>query len=109
MRWLIPLGIVLILAGGIGAVAAYRQSADPGPNDRIVQKTDGDVPATAANDTGGGGLILAPLAGLALALGVGCIGIGMGRWNNPTPSATRPANPWNEQPADKGGPPTGLV
>ena len=27
MRWLIPVGIVLILAGGAGAVAAYVQSA----------------------------------------------------------------------------------
>ena len=109
MRWLIPIGMVLILAGGAGAVAAYMQSARPDPNDRGVQQSEGQAPAAAANSSDTGALILAPLSGLALALGVGCIGIGMGRWNNPAPSATRPANPWNEQPADKGGPPTGLV
>lgn len=108
MRFLIPLGIVLILAGGAGALTAYMQSAEPDPNDRGVQQVGSEVPATAPNSSGAGALILAPLSGLALALGVGCIGIGMGRWNNPVPADKRTANPWNEQP-EKGGPPTGLV
>lgn len=107
MRWLIPVGVVLILAGGAGAVAAYVQSAQ---DERLVTTDAGDgVPAERANRSSAGALILAPLAGLALALGVGCIGIGMGRWTHPLLSYRRPANPWSEQPADKGGPPTGLV
>jgi hypothetical protein len=44
-----------------------------------------------------------------MALGVGCVGVGMGRWSQPLSSYQRPANPWNDQPADKGGPPVGLV
>lgn len=109
MRWLIPVGIVLILAGGAGAVAAYVQSAQADGSASITQDAGDGVPAARANRTTTGALILAPLSGLALALGVGCIGVGMGRWTHPVPSYRRTANPWNEQPADKGDPPTGLV
>ncbi len=111
MRWLIPVGVVLMLAGGAGAIAAYVQSARPtaGDSTSANRPSDGGVPADEANRSNAGSLILAPLAGLALALGVGCLGIGMGRWSHPVPSYRRPANPWNEQPADKGGPPVGLV
>lgn len=109
MRWLIPVGVVLMLAGGGGAVAAYMQSG-ASDDSAIATEASGDgVPAARANDTSTGALILAPLSGLALALGVGCIGVGMGRWTNPKPSYTRTANPWNEQPAEKGEPPIGLV
>lgn len=108
MRWLIPVGLLLIVLGLGGAATAYVQStrADEGPA-RIG--ADGGVPADAANASGAWPMVLAPLSGLALALGVGCIGIGMGRWNRPEPSYHRTANPWNEQPAEKGEPPTGLV
>lgn len=110
MRWLIPVGLVLILAGGVGAVTAYVQGAQPSRGEVVATTpASGDVPATQANRSDAVPLFLAPLAGLALALGVGCIAVGMGRWNNPVPSQTRTANPWNEQPADKGAPPTGLV
>jgi hypothetical protein len=111
MRWLIPVGVVLMLAGGAGAIAAYVQAAQPaaGESGSANGTSDGGVPADDANRSNTGSLILAPLAGLALALGVGCVGVGMGRWSHPVPSYERPANPWNEQPADKGGPPVGLV
>jgi hypothetical protein len=109
MRWLIPVGVVLMLAGGAGAVAAYVQAASADDPTLATKDADDGVPADQANSTSTGAMILAPLAGLALALGVGCVGVGMGRWNNPVPSDKRTANPWNEQPAEKGGPPTGLV
>lgn len=108
MRWLIPVGVVLILTGGAGAVTAYVQSAQDA-SASVTQDAGDGVPAARANRTTTGALILAPLAGLALAVGVGCIGIGMGRWTHPVPSYRRTANPWNEQPGDKGEPPTGLV
>ena len=111
MRWLIPVGLVLMLAGGAGAIAAYVQAAHPGAGESTSANgtPDGGVPADDANRSNTGSLILAPLAGLALALGVGCVGVGMGRWSHPVSSYQRPANPWSEQPADKGGPPVGLV
>jgi hypothetical protein len=100
MRWLIPVGLVLMLAGGAGAVAAYVQSAQPtaGESTSANGTADGGVPADDANRSSAGSLILAPLAGLALALGVGCVGVGMGRWTHPKPSYERPANPWNDSP-----------
>jgi hypothetical protein len=109
MRWLIPVGVVLMLAGGGGAIAAYMQSATTAESAIGTADAGDGVPSARANRTSTGALVLAPLAGLALALGVGCVGVGMGRWNNPVPSSQRTANPWNEQPAEKGGPPTGLV
>lgn len=108
MRWLIPVGLLLIVLGLGGAITAYVQSTRvDGPPGNVG--ASGGVPAEAANSSGLGPLILAPLAGLTLALGFGCIGIGVGRWNRPEPSYHRDANPWNEQPAEKGEPPTGLV
>jgi hypothetical protein len=53
-------------------------------------------------------LILAPLAGLTLAIGLVCVGLGMGNWRRPSPSDVRPANPWSDQPRD-GEAPKGLV
>ncbi len=108
MRWLVPIGIFLIVAGAGGAVAAYRVSASD--DSTVATRDAGDgVPAQRGNSSGTAGLLLAPLSGLALAFGVGCVGVGMGRWNRPVPSGERTANPWNEQPAEKGKPPTGLV
>jgi hypothetical protein len=111
MRWLIPVDVVLMLAGGAGATAAYVQSARPhaGESASTNGVSGGGVPADQANRSHAGALILAPLAGLAMALGVGCVGVGMGRWSQPLSSYQRPATPWNDQPADKGGPPVGLV
>lgn len=69
MRWLIPVGLVLMLAGGAGAIAAYVQSAQPGAGESTSANgtSDGGVPADEANRSNAGPLILAPLAGLALA------------------------------------------
>ncbi|MEZ5292358.1 MAG: hypothetical protein R2745_14855 [Vicinamibacterales bacterium] len=106
MRWLIPVGVVLMLCGALAAVTAY-QRAGPG---LAFQRGTTAAPAENASGGGrGGSLILAGLSGLALAVGAGCVGVGMGRWKDPTPSFTRSANPWSEQPGDKGDPPTGLV
>ncbi|MGE0811805.1 MAG: hypothetical protein AB7O28_09590 [Vicinamibacterales bacterium] len=107
MRWLIPVGVVLMLCGALAAVTAYQRS-DPA----ITALMRGTTAAPADDDSGGGGggvLVLAGLSGLALAVGAGCIGVGLGRWKDPTPSLTRTANPWSEQPGEKGAPPTGLV
>lgn len=54
-------------------------------------------------------LYLAPLAGLALAIGLVSVGIGIGNWRRPIPSDVRPANPWSDQPREHGDPPRGLV
>jgi hypothetical protein len=107
MHWLLPIGVVLILAGVGGSIGACYQATSDREAPEAVGTT-GDVPATAA-DTSITPLILAPLSGLALAVGVVCIGVGMGNWQRPKPSVVRPANPWNEQPAEKGDPPVGLV
>lgn len=106
MGWLIPVGVVLILLGVGGSMSACYQFS--GGSDEVTEGPDGGVPSQ-ADETGMGSMILAPLSGLALALGVGCIGVGMGRWRRPEPSNVRTANPFNEQPGEKGEPPVGLV
>jgi hypothetical protein len=105
MGWLIPVGVLLILLGVGGSMAACY---DFSGGDQVTQGPDGGVPAQAA-ESDMASLLLAPLSGLALALGVGCIGVGMGRWRRPEPSDVRTANPFNEQPGEKGEPPVGLV
>lgn len=111
MRMLLPIGVVLILAGVGGSIGACYQSGRDGAEqvDAATSGPTGGVPAERADPPSGGPLLLAALSGLAMAAGVGCIAVGMGRWNDPKPSYTRPANPWNEQPAEKHEPPTGLV
>lgn len=106
MGWLIPVGVLLILLGMGGTVSACLDFT--GAPDPVTEGPDGGVPA-AADDSSMGPLIVAPLSGLALALGVGCIGVGMGRWQRPQPSDVRTANPYNDQPGEKGEPPIGLV
>ncbi len=111
MGWLLPVGVLLIVAGLGGSAGACYQSwgPDAGQTTSTAIGPDGGVPANQANPSSGGPLMLAALAGLVLAAGVGCIVVGMGRWTRPVPSATRPANPWSEQPRDTGEPPVGLV
>lgn len=111
MRWLLPVGVFLVVLGISASVSACYQSSR-----NVVEQSggtpggpDGGVPADRADGPSVAPMLLGPLAGLALALGVGCIGVGMGHWNRPVPSSTRPANPWSEQPGDKGDPPVGLV
>jgi hypothetical protein len=107
MGWLVPVGVVLILLGIGGSVGAcYQATSDR--RDPVSVGPGGDAPAE-ADDTSVVPMILAPASGLALALGVACIGVGMGRWQRPKPSDVRPANPWSEQPVEKGDPPVGLV
>lgn len=111
MRLLIPIGVLLIVIGAGGSMAACfgnaifdgdgtKTAAElRGTTDAVAQTTKDRTPR----------LYLAPLAGLMLAVGLVCVGIGMGNWRRPIPSEVRPANPWSDQPAEHGDPPRGLV
>ncbi len=107
MRVLLAIGAVLVLFG-LGGVMRSCVSSPYALNEGAT--ASGPTPGAGEdNDGDGGQMVLGVVSGLALALGAGCIAVGMGRWQRPTLSATRPANPWNEQPTDKGDPPIGLV
>lgn len=111
MGMLMPIGIVLILLGTGGAVAAcYGNAIFDGDDTETAAQLQGhtDAPADQTAD-GTPRLYLAPLSGLTLAIGLVCVGIGMGNWRRPVPSDVRPANPWSDQPAEHGDPPRGLV
>lgn len=112
MGWLVPVGAVLIVVGTAGGVAScYGSSIFEGDESRTLaaeMQGQTDVPATMAEEPTAR-MYLAPLAGLALAVGLACVGIGVGRWRRPIPSDVRPANPWNDQPRDHGDPPVGQV
>lgn len=112
MKLLVPIGAVLIAVGMAGSAAAcYGNSIFDGAETRTAaSQLDGttDVPADASRDSMPR-LFLAPLSGLTLAVGLVCIGIGMGNWRRPIPSDVRPANPWSDQPGERGDPPKGLV
>jgi len=82
MKVLMPVGVVLVAVGMAGSAASCSGNAN---------------------------MVVAPLAGLALAVGLVCVGIGMGNWRRPVPSDVRPANPWSDQPGEHGDPPKGLV
>lgn len=111
MRWLLPVGVLLIvigLGGGIGAcyqASVNRDVLAAGAPESLA----GGVPAEQAADPPRTPLVMALLSGLALALGTGMVIVGMGHWRRPIPSDARPANPWSDQPVDKGDPPIGLV
>jgi hypothetical protein len=111
MQWLLPVGVVLTLLGLGGAVGACYQSTRNLDDESSTASAgpDGGVPADRSDGASLAPMVLGPLAGLFLACGVGCIAVGMGHWNRPVASSTRPANPWSEQPRDKGEPPVGLV
>lgn len=106
MRWLLPLGVVLTLAGFGGTLGACYQLSS---SDSVVEGPDGGVPAQQNDEPSSGPTIVAIVSGMALATGLLLVGVGVGHWQRPTPSFTRPANPWSEQPGEKGDPPTGLV
>ncbi len=110
MRVLLLIGAVLVVLG-LGGMARACTSSPYSVNDSDMSAPANTTPREARDnqDAEGGPMLLGLLSGLALALGGGLIAIGMGRWQRPVPSSTRPANPWNEQPADKGDPPVGLV
>ncbi len=110
MRVLLVIGAVLVMLG-LGGMARACVASPYSVNNSDTSAPANTTPREARDndDAEGGSMLLGLLSGLALALGGGCIAIGMGRWQRPVPSSTRPANPWNEQPSDKGDPPVGLV
>ena len=112
MRMLMPIGVLLILIGAGGSIAAcYGNSIfDSDDTQTAASELRGSTDAPPQiSETRSPRLYLAPLAGLALAVGLACVGIGMGNWRRPIPSEVRPANPWSDQPAEHGDPPRGLV
>ena len=114
MRLLLPVGAVLIAIGTAGSAAAcYSTSLFNGPETDTVASRMEESTDTPANNSDGNGntgrLFLAPLSGLMLAVGLVCVGIGIGNWRRPVPSAERPANPYSDQPKDHGDPPVGQV
>lgn len=111
MKLLLPIGVLLILIGSGGSVAACFGNAifdkdEMTPASELQGQTDSPAAETTDRTPR---LFLAPLAGLTLAVGLVCVGIGMGNWRRPIPSDVRPANPWSDQPAEHGDPPKGLV
>jgi len=112
MRMLMPIGVLLILIGTGGSVAACYGNAvfDDGQQTETAAQLQGQTEAPAGEtEDRTPRLFLAPLSGLTLAIGLVCVGIGMGNWRRPIPSDVRPANPWSDQPAEHGDPPKGLV
>lgn len=111
MRWLVPIGVLLILIGTGGSVAAcYGNAIFGDESGTIAAQLEGQTDSPASQTSNATPrLYLAPLAGLTLAIGLACVGIGMGNWRRPIPSDVRPANPWSDQPGEHGDPPKGLV
>ena len=112
MRLLMPIGVLLIMIGAGGTLAACFGNSifDGSETQTAASELRGatDAPANeTVDDTPR--LYLAPLAGLTLAIGLVCVGIGIGNWRRPVPSDVRPANPWSDQPAEHGDPPRGIV
>lgn len=112
MNLLLPVGAVLIAIGTAGSAAAcYSNSIFDGPEtDTVASRMEEstDAPANeSSQDTPR--MFLAPLSGLTLAIGLVCVGIGIGNWRRPIPSEVRPANPYSDQPKDQGEPPVGQV
>jgi hypothetical protein len=112
MKLLMPIGALLMAVGMAGSAASCYGSAIFGGADaqtRTAQLSGTTrTPADESKDPSTR-LLLAPLAGLTLAAGLVCVGIGIGNWRRPIPSDVRPANPWSDQPGEHGDPPKGLV
>lgn len=112
MRLLMPIGALLIVIGTAGSAAACYGNAifDGAETETMAAQLEGttETPAGESKDSTPR-LFLAPLSGLTLAIGLVCVGIGMGNWRRPIQSAVRPANPWNDQPGQHGDPPVGQV
>jgi hypothetical protein len=114
MRLLLPVGALLIAIGTAGSAAAcFSTSLFNGPaTDTVASQMEGSTDALANRadrDADGARLILAPLSGLLLAVGLVFVGIGIGNWRRPIPSDVRPANPYSDQPREHGDPPVGQV
>jgi hypothetical protein len=112
MKLLVPIGVLLVVIGGGGGMAACFSSSifDQDETKTVASEMRGptDAPANEAQDHSQR-VYLAPLAGLTFAIGIVCLAVGAGNWRRPVPSDNRPANPWNDQPAEHGDPPRGLV
>jgi hypothetical protein len=112
MGMLLPIGALLIAIGTAGSAAAcYGNSIfDGSQTQTMASQMEGqtDRPAQESDDNSPR-LFLAPLSGLTLAIGLVCVGIGMGNWRRPVPSDVRPANPYSDQPGQHGDPPVGQV
>ena len=107
MKLLMPIGVILVVIGLAGSAAScYGNGADSQTASQLNGQTESA--ADQANQSSPR-MLLAPLAGLTLAVGLVCLGIGMGNWRRPIPSDVRPANPWSDQPGEHGDPPKGLV
>jgi hypothetical protein len=112
MRLLMPIGVLLIVVGTAGwatscyDVSLFNSSQTDTTAARLEDQTD---KASDQANNGSSKMVVAPFAGLAVAIGLVCVAIGMGRWRRPVPSDVRPANPWNDQPGEHGEPPRGLV
>ena len=112
MKLLLPIGAVLIAIGTAGSAAAcLGNSVFDGKETETLASQMEDHTETPA-EAGGTDTrrpFLAPLSGLMLAIGLVCVGIGIGNWRRPIPSDVRPANPWSDQPREHGDPPVGQV
>ena len=112
MRMLMPIGVLLIVLGAGGSLVSCFGGDllnEAQTRTQAAQLNDHtDTPADLARARGPR-TIVAPLAGLSLAVGLVCVGLGMGNWRRPIPSDVRPANPWNDQPGEHGDPPVGQV
>ena len=112
MGLLVPIGAVLIAIGTAGSVASCYGSSifDGDQTETVASRMEGETDAPAnANGDDSPRLYLAPLAGLSLAIGLVCVGIGIGHWRRPIPSDVRPANPFSDQPREQDDPPVGQV
>jgi hypothetical protein len=109
MKLLVPIGVLLIVIGAGGSIAACLENYEGGAETTVAELQGQTDAAAQQSDDSAPRLYLAPLAGLTLAIGLVCVGIGVGNWRRPVPSDVRPANPWNDQPAEHGDPPRGLV
>lgn len=112
MRMLMPVGVLLVVLGSAGSlVSCYGGELINGAQTETMaaQLENGDKPVDTATTGREPNMTLAPVSGLMLAIGLACVGIGMGNWRRPVPSDVRPANPWSDQPREHGDPPVGQV
>jgi len=111
MGVLLPVGVILITLGLAGTASSCYQSGvfDKTENAQASVAPAQDRAPNSEPASTRSPAILAPLSGLALAIGLACVGVGIGHWRHPIPSNVRPANPWSDQPYEHGDPPKGLV
>jgi hypothetical protein len=110
MGVLLPVGVILITLGLAGtATSCYQSGVFDKKENAATSVAPAEEPTPTESASTRSPIILAPLSGLSLAIGLACVGIGAGHWRHPIPSNVRPANPWSDQPYEHGDPPKGLV